>query len=402
MKNHRILPVILLFLLTGVTGCSWFGDDEEEEPKDPTDLVGFKQEVSLDKLWSTSIGDGAENRRTTLVPAIQGSRIFIASVDGNIAALNLTTGKKIWKRRLKNLYGEEAHLLDTGDKLDIILGGVGLSSELVIVSTSTGELVAVNQSDGSLAWRAKTTSEVTAPIIVGRDVIVAQSTDGKVAAYDAIDGDRKWIYSTSVPSLTLRGTASPLLFDKFVIAGFANGRVAMIGLEDGMVRFEKKTGVPKGDSDLDRLIDVDGTMIINGSTLYAVSYQGGLVAINLTNGRVLWKQDASSTAGLGFGFGAIYISHSDGRLESIDVDAGRSIWVLDALMYRELSSPVSVSSYVAVGDLDGYLHLVAQSDGRFVARRKVDGEPIRAPVVADGNRIYLMGNSGKLSAYEVR
>lgn len=401
MKIQRILPVILLFQLTSLTGCSWFGGDDEEA-KDPTALVSFKQEVSLHKLWSTSIGDGAENRQTTFVPAIQGSRIFSASVDGNIAAFNLNTGKKIWKRRLKNLYGEEAHLLETGDKLDIIVGGVGLSSELVIVSTSTGELVAVNQSDGSLAWRVKTTSEVTAPVVVGRDIIVAQSIDGKIAGYDVLDGDRKWIYSTSVPSLSLRGTASPLLFDRFVVAGFANGRVAMIGLEDGMVRFEKKTGVPKGDSDLDRLIDVDGTMIINGSTLYAVSYQGGLVAINLTNGRVLWERDASSSAGLGYGFGAIYIAHYDGKLESIDIDAGRSIWVLDSLLYRELSTPVSVSSYVAVGDLDGYLHLVAQSDGRFVARRKVDGEPIRAPVVADGNRIYLMSNSGKLSAYEVR
>lgn len=396
-----VRKVLLVLAAAILTGCSWFGDDEEDL-REPKVLEGFKSEVELYKLWSAGIGEGAENRQTSMVPVIQGSRIFAASVDGEIVALNLTSGKRIWKTRLKDLYGEEKHLLDSGKHTDLIVGGVGSSRDLIMVSTSTGELVAVNQSDGTLAWRSKTSSEVVAPAVAGRNTVVVQSIDGRLTGYDVFDGSRKWIYSTSVPSLTLRGTATPLVFDNFIVAGFANGRVAFIGLEDGMVRFEQKTAVPQGDSDLDRLIDVDGTMVINGSTLYAVSYQGNLVAIDLTNGRVLWGKEVSSSAGLGSGFGAIYVAHYDGRLEAVDMDNSRKIWELDQLMYRELSTPVSVSNYVAVGDMEGYLHLVAQSDGRFVGRRKVDGEPIRTPVITEGNRIYLMGNSGKLSAYEVR
>ena len=50
----------------------------------------------------------------------------------------------------------------------------------------------------------------------------------------------------------------------------------------------------------------------------------------------------------------------------------------------------------------GYLHLVAQSDGRFVGRRKIDGSGVRSGVVAEDGRLYAMGNKGGLFVLEIR
>ena len=53
-------------------------------------------------------------------------------------------------------------------------------------------------------------------------------------------------------------------------------------------------------------------------------------------------------------------------------------------------------------DFEGYLHLIAQSDGRFVGRRRVDGGGVRPGVVEEGGRLYAMGNNGSLSVLEIR
>jgi outer membrane protein assembly factor BamB len=84
-----------------------------------------------------------------------------------------------------------------------------------------------------------------------------------------------------------------------------------------------------------------------------------------------------------------------------DEDNGKEIWSNDSLLYRDITAPVAISSYIAVGDFEGYLHIIAQSDGRFVARAKVDGKGLNSPAVVDGSRIYTMGNSGRLSAFEI-
>ena len=137
-----------------------------------------------------------------------------------------------------------------------------------------------------------------------------------------------------------------------------------------------------------------------------MSYQGNLASIDLGErtsggGRISWVQEASTAVGLGYGFGNVYLASEDSTIEALNGSSGKQVWETDALLYRDITSPVAIGSYIAVGDFEGYLHLIAQSDGRFVGRRVIDKKGLNGPAVVDGRRIYLLGNSGRLSALEI-
>ena len=53
-----------------------------------------------------------------------------------------------------------------------------------------------------------------------------------------------------------------------------------------------------------------------------------------------------------------------------------------------------------MGDADGYLHVLAQSDGRFVARRKL-GDGLRSPMVEVDGDVFVLTNSGRLEAVRI-
>ncbi|MOA26743.1 Outer membrane protein assembly factor BamB precursor [compost metagenome] len=106
--------------------------------------------------------------------------------------------------------------------------------------------------------------------------------------------------------------------------------------------------------------------------------------------------------GLAQGFGNVYVSQAGGSVESIDERSTSALWNNDALARRQLSAPEVFSSYVAVGDLEGYLHLLSQVDGHFVGRKKIDGDGLRARPLVVGDWIYAYGNSGKLVALTIR
>lgn len=44
---------------------------------------------------------------------------------------------------------------------------------------------------------------------------------------------------------------------------------------------------------------------------------------------------------------------------------------------------------------------MSQTDGRFVARRKVDGSGVRAPMSSAGDVLYVLGNGGSLEALTI-
>ena len=80
---------------------------------------------------------------------------------------------------------------------------------------------------------------------------------------------------------------------------------------------------------------------------------------------------------------------------------GTQVWSNDNLARRQLTAPVTFSSYVAVADYEGYVHLLAQTDGRLVARTRVDRKGVRAAPIAVGDRLFVFGNSGDLVALRI-
>ena len=394
-------PLAVALLATLVSGCSFFGGDDAEV-RQPEKLIEITQEVELARLWTVNIGRGAEDKAIRLFPAYSGSRVFAASADGSVKALNSATGQVIWQVNIEDYYSDLERKVAFNSSTDSITGGVGVGEDLVLVGTSAGEVLAMNQSDGSVAWRAVTTSEVLSPPQAQNNLVVAQSIDGKVAGFDSLDGERKWLYSTSVPSLTLRGTSTPI-FSDYIIAGFANGRVTILDPNRGLSVIDQRIAASQGKSDLERLVDIDGIMILEGSILFVVSYQGNVAALDLANnGRSRWTKEASSAVGLGAGFGHVYLANADSLLTAIDMDTGRDSWETDDLLFRDITTPVAAGSYVVLGDFEGYLHMLAQSDGRFVSRKMIDKKGLTSPPVVDGSRVYVFGNSGRLTALEIR
>ena len=381
-----LLAATLLLL----SGCStiggWFSSDDDEDPRKPAELQKITEMVKVARLWSTGVGDGQGKGRYALQPAISGDTLYAASADGELKALNRQSGKRLWDREL-----------DSG-----LSGGVGVYGNSLFLGGADGSVLRVSATDGELIWRVPVSSEVLAPPQSNGRVVVAQSYDGRLHGLDFETGRRLWTHDSNMPALTIRGTSTPILRDNLVFAGFASGRVLAFDIATGAVQWEARVAIPQGRSEIERIVDVDGSMDLAGSELYAASYQGNLVAMEASSGRKIWQQKVSSVSGVSTGFGNAYVADEDGTVYAWLRNGQGLRWSQNALAWRGLGRPVPVSSYLAVPDFEGYVHLLSQVDGEFVGRLRVDRKGVRADMLSDGNTLYVYGNSGKLIAYEIR
>jgi len=374
--------VALLALTLMAVGCS--SNSKKELP--PAELTDFKEEVRLEKQWSRSVGDGQGDLYNLLEPAVDGQTIYAASAEGRVMAMQRETGEVLWKK-----------------DLDLpISGAVGVGNGMVLLGTLRGDVIALDSGSGEQKWRAKVSSEVLAAPATNGDVVVVQTQDDKLIGFDASTGNQRWIYEGTVPVLTLRGTGAPLIAGRLALAGLASGKVVAVDVERGLPVWEQRVAIPQGRSELDRVVDIDGGLLLVDNVLYVASYQGRAAALDVGTGRVLWQREASSYVGVAEGTGSVFISQASGTVESLDSRGSSSLWSNDALARRQLSAPAVLSSNVVVGDLEGYVHLLSQVDGRFVGREKVDGDGVRVRPLVVGGWMYVFGNSGKLVAYTLR
>ncbi|MDX1403032.1 MAG: outer membrane protein assembly factor BamB [Woeseiaceae bacterium] len=385
-RNARIQnPALVLLAAMSISACGIFGGDDDEELQ-PTELLDFEETLDVRRIWSTKLGDGTEFLRVALSPASDGNRVYAASYDGKVSALNPENGRRIWRT----------------DVEVILSAGPGVGEGVVVVAGYDGDLVALSAEDGAELWRINVTAESLARPLIADNSVVVKTIDGRLRVYSIFDGSERWAMAQSLPSLTLRGSAAPILVGSTVIAGFDNGRLIALNLDDGSQEWEAILTPPSGRSDLDRLSDIDGSMAAVGQDVYATGYHGRVASLAVESGQALWAREISGLSGVAADWNNVYMIGEQGELIALLRRNGDDVWRQEALIRREPTAPVVFGTSVVVGDFEGYVHFFNNFDGRPVARERVGKGMISAAPVVIGSRLYVQSESGTLAAFELR
>ena len=384
MTWRNVTAALCAAILGG--GCSWFsgwfGGDEDLKPGEPFELVEFQPRLDTDEVWSVDVGAGTKHGAQQLRPVYANGSLFVADRKGVLTALDTEAGKRRWE-------------IDTELPFS---GGPGVGESLVFIGTEDGEVHAFQADSGAPVWIARLSSEVLAAPTASEGVVVARSIDGRVFGLDVRNGRRLWVYDHSVPLLTLRGNANPLIRAGIVDLGYDGGMVVALRLTDGTLVWEQPVATNEGRSELDRLADVDGDMVFVASDLLVSSYKNRLASLAADSGRLLWFKDISSASGVVVDRINLAVSDKDDHVWLLDRRNGATQWKQDQLQHRGLTRPAIFGGYVVVGDFEGYLHWLDLEDGQFAARTKIGGDGFTGAPLVVGNTLYVYTRKGERAA----
>jgi len=378
---RRLAPLLLLAASVLLGACG--GAKDHVEP--PAELVTFHASVKPQRLWSRDISDSDNRRRLAFRPWLGDAAVFAAEPGGRVSALARDNGRLLWQREL-------------GLALS---AGVGGDNSRVYVASEDGVLLALSVADGSEIWRAQLSTEVLAPPAAAFDVVVARSIDGRISALDAENGIELWSVSRKVPTLTLRGNAPPQMVTGGVLLGLDSGRLLALSLDSGRVAWEARLGSAEGRSEIERLADADAAVATDRLYIYAANYQGVVARVDPRNGELLWRREISTVRRLSESDGQLLATDEFGHVWSLDTDNGATLWKQDKLTARYVTGATPHGEHLVVGDLQGYLHWLVRSDGRFAARFQHSGHRILATPVAGGDTLFVQDAKGRLSAYRL-
>lgn len=382
----KLATVLTTVLALSLNGCATIKDwTSKDTGEPPTPLTTITPVVSFGSVWQAQIGDGSDDKFLKLPPLVTSSRVVASSADGTVAAFDRRSGKQLWRT-------------DTGGQLGSAPGG---DDELVVVGDSEGTVIAVNASNGAELWRTPLSSEILSAPGVAATTVVVRTTDGRLYGLDRNSGEQRWVYNQTEPVLTLRGTSAPQVFANGIIAGMDNGSLVTVLGDTGQRVWTTKVANARGSSELQRIVDIDGDPVILDDAVYAVSYQGNIAAIDLRSGEPIWRRKMSSSKGLGVDDINVYVTDADSIVHALSRSGGASVWTQEGLRARSVSAPEAVGAGAAVGDFEGYLHLLAADDGRFIGRTRIGSAAILAkPVFVDGI-LYVINAKGRLQALSV-
>lgn len=347
-------------LATAVLASVLAGCASEEDSIVMSPVPKVENSFNTKSLWSTSVGDGVGTYFSKLKPLYSYEKVFVASRDGVVKALAPEKGDVIWKVELDQ------------EGPARLSGGIASGYGQIFIGSENGIIYALDEQTGKINWQTKVKGEVLAAPTTDSNRVIIHSSNGLLMALDEASGELQWTINTDVPNLTLRGSSQPVTESGGVFWGTSNGRLAAAIVEQGQLIWQQPVGTAQGATEIDRLVDVDASPIILGSTLYIVGYNGHLIALDLRTGKQIWKRSYSSATDMVSDGSRLYLVTDKDHIVAVDARSGTELWKNSLLEYRLVTAPSLINDKIVVGDSEGYLYWLDRGTGEFTAKQNVD------------------------------
>lgn len=383
-----LLPGLLSVTL--LSGCSLFNSEEDVVKMSPLPTV--VNQFTPSTSWRTSVGEGIGDFYSSLHPAFADGVVYAADRHGIVKAVNANDGKEIWSVNLAEKEGWFSR------RSALLSGGLSVTGGHIYVGSERAQLYALNSSDGTIAWQTRVAGEALSRPVVSDGMVLVHTSNGQLQALNETDGTVKWMVNLDMPALSLRGESAPATAYGAAIVGGDNGRVTAVLMQQGQIIWQQRISQTNGTTEIDRLNDVDMTPVVVNGVIYALAYNGNLVALDLRSGEILWKRELGSVSDFIVDGNRIYLVDQNDRLLALSTDGGITIWTQSDLLHRLLTAPVLYNGNLVVGDGEGYLHWLNAEDGHFVAQQRVDSSGFHSnPLIAEG-QLLIQARDGTLYA----
>jgi outer membrane protein assembly factor BamB len=262
--------------------------------------------------------------------AVADGVVYFVSSAGSLVALDAAAGQPKWvyavehERRFeaRNLHGYRPAAQTIPDAWDVYTSSPAVVNGIVYFGSGDGNVYAVDASSGVLQWKFATGDVVHASPAVASGTVYVGSFDGNLYALDAASGQPKWVFKGGQdPAIhnQVGFQSSPTVVDGTVYVGCRDAHVYAIDAASG----RKKWDYPTSKS------WVNSTPVVRDGLVYAsTSDSSRFFALDARTGRLRFNFDArayvfSSPALAG---NLAYFGSHNGRLYAVDAKSGALAW----------------------------------------------------------------------------
>lgn len=353
---------------------------------------------NLTRAWTAKIAGATTRVRLAAAPVVDGGRLFVMDTEGTIHAFDTASGAKVWATTLT---------VEGDGKSSVFGGGVSVEGNRVYATDGVGEVAALNAADGAIVWRVKPAGPLRGSPTLAYGAVFVMSQDNQLFALQQATGELIWKEAGTLGQAGVFGVAAPAAGQGTVVAGYSSGELIAYRYENGRNLWSDALARTSISTSVSTLSDIDADPIIDRGRVYAVGQGGRMAAYELVTGQRIWELNIAGISSPAIAGEWLFVLTDDARILCIARTSGRVRWSTQLQRYRDekdkkgqvdWTGPVLAGGRLIVASSEGVVGAVSPTDGSFTPLFDLKSPVTVPPVVAD-RTLYLLDDSGQITAY---
>ncbi len=272
-----------------------------------------------------------------------------------------------------------------------------IDDERIYFGSDSGIFWAINQSDGTVAWKHKVGFHAKGKYIfsspaIYKNLVYFGAYDGNFYALDKETGKRRWLFMDAdwIGSSPCVAPALGLVF-----VGLEFG---LWNKQGGIVALDTETGKKKWEYTMPGMVHSSPAYSKENNVVVCGSNNFSVYGFNAKNGKLLWEFKTDGEVKESFAFddtlGVVVFGSHDSYIYTIKTKTGELVHKIktNEAIY---STPLVYEGRAYVASLDKNLYCVNLDTGVIVWKFATNGRIFASPEIVDGE-LYIGSNDGRL------
>jgi outer membrane protein assembly factor BamB len=353
---------------------------------------------TLGVAWTAKIEGASKESRLAAPPVISGGKLFVMDTKAQIRAFNAANGRALWSVQ----FG------DGGKNTSSLFGGgVSVEGDRLFATNGLGDVGALDTNTGKVVWTKRLSGPLRDAPSVSLGNVYVMTQDNQVIALSITDGTVQWTESSAVQLAGVFGAASPAVAQGTVVTGFSSGDLNAYRYENGRTVWQDALARTSINTSVGTLTDIDADPVIDQGRVFAIGQGGRMVSLELVTGQRIWEINAAGISTPWVAGEWVFVVTDEAKLLCVARSTGKVRWVSQLQRYRKDKSkngPITWTGPVLGGDRlilvssEGQMASVNPADGKVQSLSKGEEPIFLSPVIAN-SMLYILDNSGKITAY---
>ncbi len=436
----RLIRVIAgSFIALSVTACgSWFGEAEVPLPGERISVLLHEQELrpdqgaeaaavllpppspndewpqaggyanhamhhmevgaALRRAWGIDFGAGVSSQERFLgAPVIANGRLYAMDSGSVVSAYDAGNGNRLWSINLTPKDEDDGHFS----------GGLAIENGVLYAATGFAQVIALDAGNGKEIWRSKVGGPLhSAPTVHGGRVF-AVAIDNSFYALSAYDGTRLWVHKGLAREANLLGSASPAADEGVVVVPYSSGELLGLAVDTGDVLWSDSLAPSRNANVVSTLAHIRGNPVIDRGRVFAMSYGGTMISLDLRSGRRFWDKDIGGPDAFWVAGNFLFALTRNSEVICIARNSGRIHWVQPLPHFEDekskkdpivWSGPVLASDRLIVAGSNREALALSPYSGRILGKITLPAGVSMPPIVANGT-VYFTTDDAEVVAY---
>ncbi len=312
-------------------------------------------------------------------PLIHEGIVYAGNNDGHMQAFELDNGRLIWSEYDASGYH----------------GGITPHKDQIIYGTIQGRVISRQGVLGTIKYSVDLGSSVETKGTIHNGRIFFQTRNHQIFCLDVETGKILWAFKRSVPYLTtLQRASAPIVFKDKLLVGFADGTLAGLSLEEGVLLFESKL------SNGSKFVDVDNSPFLYDDKVYISPVGSVLSLLDPNTGKILRTSEfQTSRAPLLLNEQLVFGSPNG---EIIVTDKNLNVLKKEKVSEGTITNIVPFKNFLAVSTTNGEIKIIDQKSLVVLETKKLGHaySAVFGEMSTSGDNLAVISSRNRLFLYK--